>query len=306
MVTGFALQSRGRRDARRAEDAGDVNPAGASVRPNRHKRGIAINDAEPRLARIARYEFGNGAIPSRMRKQLALLLRTGHLPGTAARPFTTCRSEGGLTMRKGWLVPFALLGALLLVAGGLLAGRSAVAQDMASPTPMGVDHPAHIHDGTCDALGGVVHPLTNLTAPAMDMGEDMASPMAGDSGDMAMGSPAAGDDMGEMGDDAGGMDMSQVESWSETVVEAALADITGAPHAINVHESTENIQNYVACGEITGTAEGDTLEIALNELNDSGLQGSATLKDNGDGTTTVTVWLWHAEESVTPEASPAM
>ncbi len=36
-------------------------------------------------------------------------------------------------------------------------------------------------------------------------------------------------------------------------------------------------------------AEGDTLVIDLEELNDSGVSGTATLTDNGDGTTTVSI-----------------
>lgn len=37
---------------------------------------------------------------------------------------------------------------------------------------------------------------------------------------------------------------------SETPVAAPLADLQAAAFAINVHESEEAIQNYVACGEI--------------------------------------------------------
>ncbi len=36
------------------------------------------------------------------------------------------------------------------------------------------------------------------------------------------------------------------------------------------------------------------LAIGLATLNDSGYSGVATLHDNGDGTTTVTVYLTHA------------
>lgn len=37
---------------------------------------------------------------------------------------------------------------------------------------------------------------------------------------------------------------------SETTVAAPLADLQAADFAINVHESAEAIQNYVACGDI--------------------------------------------------------
>jgi len=40
---------------------------------------------------------------------------------------------------------------------------------------------------------------------------------------------------------------------SETTVDAPLADLQGAAFAINVHESEEAIQNYVACGDVPST-----------------------------------------------------
>ncbi len=41
---------------------------------------------------------------------------------------------------------------------------------------------------------------------------------------------------------------------SETMVAAPLADLQTGDFAINVHESEEAIQNYVACGEIPATS----------------------------------------------------
>jgi hypothetical protein len=40
---------------------------------------------------------------------------------------------------------------------------------------------------------------------------------------------------------------------SETTVAAPLADLQASAFAVNVHESEEAIQNYVACGEIPAT-----------------------------------------------------
>jgi len=115
-------------------------------------------------------------------------------------------------------------------------------------------------------------------------GEAMASPMAGGNGDM-----------------------SQVMAMSTTVVEAPLSDILGAEHAINVHESAERIENYIACGDITGEATDGMLEIDLEERNDSGVEGVAYLTDNGDDTTTVEVLLMQAADNgmATPMATPA-
>ena len=73
-----------------------------------------------------------------------------------------------------------------------------------------------------------------------------------------------------------------------------LTDLTGGGYAINVHESAENIGNYIACGNIgpmSGTAD---VSVTLDPLNDSGFSGTATLHDNGDDTTTVTIELMHS------------
>jgi hypothetical protein len=129
-----------------------------------------------------------------------------------------------------------------------------------------------------------------------------------------IGSPEAGDveeATDEMSDDAMGTpgtgDMAMMENvvaQSTTTVDASLDDILAAEHAINVHESADNIQNYIACGEITGTPDNGVLEIELNELNGSGYEGRATLIDSGDGTTNVVVQLMMVDHGMVDEATP--
>ncbi len=174
------------------------------------------------------------------------------------------------------------LAAFALV-GGLAFGQVGSAQDA---TPGGmmdeVPHPGHIHTGTCDELGDVVYPLEDATAGGM-----MGTPMAGMMDSMA--TPGAG--MAGMA----GMDMSEVVAQSMSTVDVALDDILAAEHAINFHESAENIGTYIACGDVTGTPEDGVLEIDLDELNGSGYEGMAMLADNGDGTTDVTVLLTHTD-----------
>ncbi len=183
------------------------------------------------------------------------------------------------------VIPHVLVAwALVLVAGFAAAPGATVAQD-AGATPTAGEmraHPAHIHSGTCETLGGIVFPLNDLTESGT-----RGTPQAG----MAA-TPMAGVDMG------------QVVAWSTTTVEASLDDILAAEHAINVHESAENIENYIACGDLTGTPEGDQLEIELQQLNNSGFEGRATLRDNGDGSTTVDVVLMQAGGMATPQATP--
>jgi plastocyanin len=108
----------------------------------------------------------------------------------------------------------------------------------------GDPHPAHIHSGDCDAPGEVIAPLTNLEYP-------------GGEGSLA---------------------------WSETGVELSLDDILAEPHAIVVHESEENIGNYVLCGNIGGVVTDGVLTVALGQLNDSGMAGLAILSESDAGT----------------------
>ena len=181
---------------------------------------------------------------------------------------------------------------LLFAAGGALAPGMSIAQDATPSMMQGThQHPAHIHSGTCETLGDVVFPLNDLTSP-----EAMGTPMAG----MAS-TPMAGMDATPMAE------MGEVVAQSTTIVEASLEDILGAEHAINVHMSPEEIDVYIACGDITGTADGGQLQIMLEEINDSGYHGMVMLMDAGDGTTRVDVWLMQREDGTmgTPEATPA-
>lgn len=122
-------------------------------------------------------------------------------------------------------------------------------------------HPAHIHTGTCDNLGDIVAPL-----------DDVALRTAGESFGAASAIPV---------------------TESETEVPLALGDILGAPHAVNIHESADAIQRYIACGDIGGRVVDGKLTIGLRELNGSGHSGVAVLEDDDDQTG-VTVYLAEA------------
>ena len=136
----------------------------------------------------------------------------------------------------------------------------------------GASHPAHIHVGTCDAPGEVVFPLSNVS---MEFQSD-GTPMAGSAAGAESAIPVDG---------------------SVTTVPAALVDIVAGGHTIVAHESDENIQNYIACGDVGGAMLGTSdLPIGLGPLNDSGFSGIALLHDNGDGTTTVSIFLTKSDE----------
>jgi hypothetical protein len=166
---------------------------------------------------------------------------------------------------------------LALVMGAVIGFGGASAQESDGP------HPAHIHSGSCASLGDVVYPLNDVGGPMMDAS---GTPMAAG---MAMGASSA-----------------IPVQVSMTTVQADLNTLLGSAYAINVHESAENIGNYIACGDIGGAVMGSDLAIGLGELNGSGHSGVAWLHDNGDGTTTVTVFLTHSvagAETGTPAAN---
>ncbi len=182
-------------------------------------------------------------------------------------------------IRRRWTLAATLL-ASFAVAAALVGnvGRASAQDEMAS-------HPAHIHTGTCDELGDVVFPLTNVSMMGM-MG-------------MMEGTPETDDAAMEMGETMGAETAVMVET-SATMVEAALEDIVEGGHAINVHQSEDNVEEYIACGDIGGMlmgpmemgdrTMGEMLLVGLRELNGSGYAGVAMLEDM-DEETLVTVYL---------------
>jgi plastocyanin len=178
-------------------------------------------------------------------------------------------------------MPLAALVAAFVVVTGLVVGYGA----RGTSAHAGEEHPAHIHSGTCGAgLGDVVYPLSNVGGPMMG----------------ANGTPEASMPMGAT-------DAIPVEI-SVTTVKTTLSELTSKPYAINVHESAANIGHYIACGNVGGAMMGSDLALGLGELNGSGYSGVAWLHDNGDGTTTVSVFLTEkagagAETAATPATS---
>lgn len=171
-----------------------------------------------------------------------------------------------------------LAASVALIAGAMAGAATAQSPGMegspAAPAPgTEAPHPAHIHVGACPEPGDIVFPLNDVVTP----------------GDEMVGSSAA-----------------LPVQVSSTVVESALADIVAGEHAINVHESADAMDVYIACGDIGGPMLGDAdLAIGLAEQNASGHHGVAWLHDNGDGTTRVDVILIEGGMPTTPGASEA-
>lgn len=182
-------------------------------------------------------------------------------------------------MRARWIGTIVALVALMM---GSVAGAAVVAAQDATAQAGTEPHPAHIHDGSCEELGDVVHPLEDVSGEALS-GTPGATPE----------SPAEG----EPGD---------VIAKSRTEVDASLDDLTSGEFVVNVHESAEAIDVYIACGNVEGEPEDGTLTIELMQQNASGVAGQALLSDLGDGTTEVTITLTDAsaEGVASPEATP--
>jgi len=139
-------------------------------------------------------------------------------------------------------------------------------------------HPAHIHTGTCDDLGEVVYPLSNVGPGEIKNGKSV-----------------------ELGEAIGATEDIYPVEISITSVKTSLAEIADGNHAINVHESSDNIQNYIACGNIGGQPIDGDLIIGLEQRNDSGYTGIAVIHPREDYVV-VTVYLSEglAGEAATP------
>jgi hypothetical protein len=131
-------------------------------------------------------------------------------------------------------------------------------------------HPAHIHDGSCENLGGIAVPLNDVAYGGMAMGGTPAAAAT-------MSTPMA------MGETVGSSSAVPLKT-SVTLVDLPLAQIADGRHAINVHESADAIDVYIACGDVGGQMLGDMLVIGLRELNDSEQVGVAVLQEMGDQT----------------------
>jgi plastocyanin len=160
--------------------------------------------------------------------------------------------------------------AVLLLTMGALGARAQEERD--------APHPAHIHSGSCADLGDIVYPLT-----------DVALATAGEA--------------------FGAADAIPVEE-SDTDIDASLSSMLSAPHAINIHQSADAIQIYIACGDIGGRVVDGDLVIGLSELGGSGHSGIAVLDGDDEDETDVTIYLAKygtsaAEEAAAPDTTPA-
>lgn len=130
-------------------------------------------------------------------------------------------------------------------------------------------HPAHIHRGSCADLD------PNPEFPLADV--ERVSPEA---------------------------DLGSVEVGI-TSIDVSLEELATEPFAINLHASTENVETYIACGDIAGTVVDGMLAVGLNEVNGSGYSGVAVLSAASTGGTDVAVYLGFGLSNDAAGATPA-
>jgi hypothetical protein len=161
-----------------------------------------------------------------------------------------------------------------------------LAQDATPAAGAEPAHPVHIHSGTCDALGDIVYPLHDI--------ETYSATRTFSFG------PAATPEAGSMATPMPGVSVSETTPvlFSLTHVDANIVDLVGGGYAINAHESAENIQNYIACGNIpqctaAACSAVTSVVIELAPLNDSGYFGVAQIEADPNGGVNVGVFLFH-------------
>jgi uncharacterized cupredoxin-like copper-binding protein len=148
---------------------------------------------------------------------------------------------------------FFLALCLAALGGSFLGGAGGQAQEASPPRP------SHIHSGDCDELGPVIQPLTSLTVPA--------------------------------GAVSGNSDAVVAEAAFSNIPQS-LDELLAEDHALKVHLSKDQIQTYLACGDIGGAADADgALIVGMKELDDSGYAGIAYLVPAANGSTSISVMI---------------
>ena len=169
--------------------------------------------------------------------------------------------------------------ALIAMMGFGTLGATALAQDATQIAETVVTHPAHVHVGTCAELDpNPAYPLDNV-GPRLNDDDEMPS-----------------------SDDIKGSLTANAVEYSQTEIDVNLDDLLKESHALNIHESDQNIGNYIACGDIGGPVLDDKLYIGLSQQNDSGYYGIATFEKKDDKTE-VTVYLFNVNATGS-EATP--
>src|SRR5687767_10602146 len=159
------------------------------------------------------------------------------------------------SFRRQWLFALAVaLGVVALGAGPALAHEEH-------------GHPTRIHEGSCETLGPVAFRL-NGVGGSVDLDN---APIA---------TPAAVNP-----------DAAYQVLISETTIDGTIEDLLTGEHAVMIYESDEAM-DAIACGNVGGALNGDTLVTGLAESGVPGHIGFALFRTEGEKTV-VLVALGH-------------
>ena len=161
--------------------------------------------------------------------------------------------ESGTTthdqFRRRLPIPFMVA----LVATALLVGPSpALAHEEHG-------HPARIHEGSCKELGPVAFRLNGVGGSVDVDNAPVATPMAVNS------------------------DSAYQVMVSETTIDGTIEDLLGVDHAVMIYESDEAM-DAIACGNVGGALNGESLVTGLAEAGVPGHIGFALFRPEGDQT----------------------
>lgn len=130
-------------------------------------------------------------------------------------------------------------------------------------------HPSHIHAGNCADLD------PNPAYPLMDVAP-VSEPVTPDTVELGT-----------------------------TTLDVSFDDLVATPHAINVHESADNIATYIACGDLDNPVVNGTMLVGLYAQNDSGYTGVAVLSAADSGTGIDVVVYLTSSSANTADQAPA-
>ena len=143
-------------------------------------------------------------------------------------------------------------------------------------------HPAKIHSGTCEDLGGVVFAL-NGVGGTVDVD---------------------GNEVGQA--EAVNPESAYQVLRSETKLDATIDDVLAAPHALMVYASDADM-SAISCGNLGGARFEDELAVGLAAVGRGGHSGIAVFDEDEEtpGTTTVTVYVGHALDAAAGHSDDA-
>lgn len=174
-----------------------------------------------------------------------------------------------------------------LAASALLLGASAFALPASPVAADDDDFGAYLYEATCDSLDKdkIIEDIGDLDDESEDSKEWQR--------------------LGQGADFP-----SEFYAEDEDIDNLTLDDLTGGDYAVAVHAEDSKDADVIACGDVTGTVQGDMLLIDLQEVDGSGWAGRAHFApddDDNDDEIEVTTGIWPAGEVEplgTPEASP--